>query len=158
MSNASDRLGSAKARVIQEIDARLELIKKAQMEIGVLKKKLLAIQEVEAISDSEDNLFGLIEKPKPAILIGRANANGLTDEAAKALSFFGVEGATPAEIRDHLIENGFKPSGTNFTISVANTLQRLSKDPSRRIERVECPDGKTRYRALQERTKSLLEN
>lgn len=52
-------------------------------------------------------------------------ASGLT-EAIKGLLIGSKLRLNPPQVRDKLLEKGFKPEGKNFSISVGTTLKRLS--------------------------------
>lgn len=141
MKNNEDRLDVLKAKYLKQIDAK-------QDEIAAIRQKLLVLDELKAEADN-------LELPELPISIPRKvlgadlsehafAATGLTDSVIKSVSWFGTKAFRPPDMRKHLLEHGFKPTGKNFGVSVGTTLKRLAARG-----KILCEDlnGKTVYRA-----------
>jgi hypothetical protein len=139
MRTSEDRLDMLKSKYLKQIDNK-------QAEIAAIRQKLMLLDELKAEADS----LGLFD----AAITVVANTNGpkdhsfastgLTDAVMNSVSYFGTRAFSPPEMRRYLLENGFKPSGKNFAVSVGTTLTRLA---AREKILASVVNGRTVYRA-----------
>jgi hypothetical protein len=139
MKPNEDRLDVLKEKYLKQIDSK-------QAEISAIRQKLSLLDELKAEADS----LNLFNAPIPTTTKGDSlkdhpfSSTGLTDAVMQTVSWFGTKPFSPPEMRKHLLEVGFKPSGKNFNVSVGTTLKRLAAQKRILIENL---NGKTVYRA-----------
>ena len=110
MQKQSDRLAALKAKY-------QEAIRNKRAEIEALQQKIVLVEEVQA-----DASLDAIDAAK-----GHYSELGITDAVRMAMNEF-PDGArvTVADVRKHLLENGYVPKGKNLTISLGQTLKRMA--------------------------------
>ena len=120
-TNGEDRIDLLKEKYLKQIDVK-------QTEIAAIRQKLSILEELKA----EVNGLVLFKEAdgSPVKLAPTDNhlfvATGLTDAVMKSISWFGTKPFSPPMMRQCLLNNGFKPSGKNFNVSVGTTLKRLA--------------------------------
>jgi hypothetical protein len=103
-----------------------EAIRNKRAEIESLQQKIALIQEAEA--DATLDLFNAGN--------GRYSNLGIADAARTAINEMGETPQTTAQVRKHLLDNGYAPRGKsarNFTVSLAQTLMRLADHKNKKI-------------------------
>lgn len=131
MDKQTDRLSLAQLKYQAEIRGY-------RAKIEELERKIAVIEEVKADASLDGALPGLN---------GRYGELGLTDAVKEALREVAPTESSPAtgaQIRKHLLANGYKPRGKNFAISVGQTLSRLAERPKQRIKTA-LKDGQRVY-------------
>lgn len=136
MSGGNDKLALLKAKYLNEIRVR-------EKELAALKTKLQVIEELESESDS---LNGASVSAAPGKKYERM---GLTEAVLDAVNTIAVASFVPSsKIKKQLLDNGFRPFGKNFSVSLYKTLKRLSE--SKRIHD-QMTEGKRLYGASEYR-------
>lgn len=134
----SDRLDILRARYVSQIDD-------LQSKITKITQKVAVLDELKAEADSLPLETKVSASTKnPSMEENAFAASGLTEAIMRLIVGFGTRPFTPPQVRDRLLELGFKPQGKNFGISVGTSLKRLSLQG--RIVKDHL-NGKTVYRA-----------
>jgi uncharacterized protein (DUF2267 family) len=126
MKNQTDRLSALRAKY-------QEIIRSKRAEIEALQQKIVLIDEVQS-----DASLDALDSAK-----GQYSELSLTEAVLLAMREIGENNrVTVADVRKHLINNGFVPRGKNFTISVAQVLRRAV---SQKKISTELTDGKRTF-------------
>jgi hypothetical protein len=116
ISKSEDKLTRLKKAYVAQIQAK-------EAEINAIRTKLLYLEQME--SDSTDLDLHPVDLPAAAPI--DFNDTKLTKAILITMERIAKsEGVRAAQVRKYLLDNGFKPSGKHFGMSVVLTLKRLS--------------------------------
>jgi len=111
-SDKPDRLSLLRAKYVQAIRE-----KKAELE--ALQVKVGLIDELEVESST-------LKSSSASSNLGRYSSMSLTEATYDSVKELG-KASTVAQVKKHLLSNGFAPKGKNFAITLSMTLKRLHK-------------------------------
>lgn len=137
MAVTTDRLIALRNKYVAAVAAK-------EAELKSLREKLRVIDELD-----EELELGA---PSPSSVNGSSAAlkyaNGetpLTNAILETVNENGTHGVSASKVAKLLIQNGFKPGGVNFVVTVGTTLRRLEKRGDIRTEKT---GGDRLYRPL----------